>query len=87
MYGVQNNSVAQFESIVDDAKLRFKFTNVNPANGKISIEVAEKDTSGEFIIMKAIKFPWINLVWGGTIIMIIGFTLAIIKRLKDLSRV
>lgn len=86
MYGVQHNSVAQFESVVEAAKLRFKFTNVNPKNGKISIEVAEQDTSGEFIIMKAIKFPWINLVWGGTIIMIIGFMLAITKRLRDVSR-
>jgi cytochrome c-type biogenesis protein CcmF len=87
MYGIQNNSVAQFESILDEANLRFKFTNVNPQNGNITIEVAEKDTSGEFIIMKAIMFPWINLVWGGTIIMVIGFILAIVKRLQDVTRV
>jgi cytochrome c-type biogenesis protein CcmF len=86
MYGIQNNSVAQFESVLDEANLRFKFTNVNPKNGKITIEVAEKDTSGEFIIMKAIMFPWINLVWGGTIIMVIGFMLAIIRRLQEFKR-
>jgi cytochrome c-type biogenesis protein CcmF len=86
MYGIQNNSIAEFESVVDEAKLRFAFKAVNPNNGKITIEVAEKDTSGEFIIMKAIMFPWINLVWGGTIIMVIGFALAIIKRLQDISR-
>jgi cytochrome c-type biogenesis protein CcmF len=86
MYGIQNNSVAEFESVIDEAKLRFKFTGVNPNNGKITIEVAEKDTSGEFIIMKAIMFPWINLVWGGTIIMVIGFALAIVKRLQDVRR-
>lgn len=84
MYGIQQNSVAQFESIIDEARLRFKFTNVNPENGKITIDIAEKDTSGDFIIMKAIMFPWINLVWGGTIIMVIGFTLAIIRRLQTL---
>lgn len=86
MYGIQDNSVAQFESIVDEARLRFKLTNVNPQNGKITIEVAEKDTSNDFIIMKAIKFPWINLVWGGTIIMVIGFCLAIIRRVKEYKR-
>jgi cytochrome c-type biogenesis protein CcmF len=86
MYGIQNNSVAEFPAVVDEAKLQFKFTKVNPQNGKISIEVSEKDTSGEFIIMKAIMFPWINLVWAGTIIMVIGFTLSIIKRLKQLKQ-
>jgi cytochrome c-type biogenesis protein CcmF len=87
MYGIQNNSVAQFDAVVDEANMRFKFTNVNPQNGKITIEVAEKDTSGEFIIMKAIMFPWINLVWAGTIIMVIGFTLAIIRRIQEFRRV
>jgi len=86
MYGIQNNGVVQFESVLDEARLRFKFTAVNPQNGKITIAVAEKDTSGDFIIMKAIMFPWINFVWGGTIIMVIGFTLAIIKRLQDLRK-
>jgi cytochrome c-type biogenesis protein CcmF len=36
--------------------------------------------------MKAIVFPWINLVWGGTIIMIIGFCMAIIRRVKEFRR-
>jgi cytochrome c-type biogenesis protein CcmF len=32
--------------------------------------------------MKAIKFPWINLVWAGTIIMLIGLFLSILKRIQ-----
>lgn len=82
LYGVQNNSVVDFEEVVDDAKLRFRFTGVNPKTGTISIETAEKDTSGEFIIMKAIVFPWINLVWGGTIIMVVGFCMAVVRRVR-----
>jgi cytochrome c-type biogenesis protein CcmF len=86
LYGIQNNAVVNFEEVVDDARLRFRFTGVDPKTGKITIETAEKDTSGEFIIMKAIVFPWINLVWGGTIIMIIGFCLAILRRVKEYRR-
>jgi cytochrome c-type biogenesis protein CcmF len=65
-----------------EAKLKFSFKGVDPAKGTISIETSEKDNTGNFIIMKAIVFPWINLVWAGTIIMIIGFFLSILKRLK-----
>jgi cytochrome c-type biogenesis protein CcmF len=36
--------------------------------------------------MKAIIFPYINLLWGGVIVMIIGFIIAIIKRTKDYKR-
>jgi cytochrome c-type biogenesis protein CcmF len=85
MYGVKDNQVAQFESVVDEANLRFRFTAVDPVTNKFTIETAEKDNSGDFIIMKAIVFPWINLVWAGTIIMIIGFLLSIWKRLDQLQ--
>jgi cytochrome c-type biogenesis protein CcmF len=86
MYGIENNAATQFDAVLNEANLRFRFMNVNPQTGKITLEIAEKDTSGDFIIMKAIVFPWINLVWGGTIIMVIGFTLAIIRRLQEVRR-
>jgi cytochrome c-type biogenesis protein CcmF len=84
MYGVKDGAIVQFESVVDAANMRFKFTGVDPQTGQITIQTAEKDTSGDFIIMKAIVFPWINLVWAGTIVMIIGFLLSIWKRLDQL---
>ncbi len=86
MYGIRDNSEVKFESIVEDARLRFKFMGVNPKTKTITIETAEQDTSGDYIIMKAIVFPWINLVWAGTIIMIIGFLLAIARRLTESKR-
>lgn len=86
MYGVRENSVVNFESIVEPARLRFRFLSVNPSDGTIEIETAEQDSSGDFIIMKAIVFPWINLVWGGTIIMVIGFMMAIVRRVQEHRR-
>ncbi|TAE89526.1 MAG: cytochrome C biogenesis protein [Bacteroidetes bacterium] len=86
MYGIRDNAEVKFESIVEEAKLRFRFMGVNPQTQTISIEVAEQDTSGDYIIMKAIVFPWINLVWAGTIIMIVGFLLAIWRRLQEYKR-
>lgn len=86
MYGIRENSEVKFESVLEDVGLRFKFVGVNTSNKTIKIETAEQDTSGDFVIMKAIVFPWINLVWAGTIIMIIGFLLAIVRRLQDSAR-
>jgi cytochrome c-type biogenesis protein CcmF len=82
MYGVQDNKAQSFDAIVDEVKLRFSFKGVDPQKGTIQLETAEKDESGDFIIMKAIVFPWINLVWAGTIIMIVGFMIAIVNRLN-----
>ncbi len=86
LYGIQNNAVVDFEDVIDEAGLRLRFTGVDPKTGKITVETAERDTANDFIIMKAIVFPWINLVWAGTIIMVIGFTLAIVRRIKEFRR-
>jgi len=85
LYGVKDNSATSYEALVEEAKLKFRFVEVNPETKKITIITSEKDTSGDFIIMKAIVFPMINFVWAGTIIMIIGFFLSILKRIKELK--
>lgn len=83
MYGIRDNSEVKFESDLEEAGLRLKFVGVNTENKTIKIETSERDTSGDFIIMKAIVFPWINLVWAGTIIMIVGFFIAIVRRVGE----
>ena len=40
----------------------------------------------DYIILKAIEFPYINLLWLGTFILIIGFVLSIIQRFKEFKR-
>jgi cytochrome c-type biogenesis protein CcmF len=68
---------------VDELGLKFSFWQVNPSTGKVDISVSEKASGKkDFIVMKAIIFPYINILWMGCIIMIIGTTLAIRHRLK-----
>jgi cytochrome c-type biogenesis protein CcmF len=83
IYGIRAGEVVDVPAIIDPLRLRIRFTGVNPNTGEINLETAELDTSGDFIIMKAIVFPWINLVWAGTIIMIVGFLLAIWRRISE----
>lgn len=83
IYGIRAGEVVDVPAIIDPLRLRIRFTGVNPNTGEINLQTAELDTSGDFIIMKAIVFPWINLVWAGTIIMIVGFLLAIWRRISE----
>ena len=46
--------------------LRFNFNKILPNDNKVEIEVEEKEgNSRDFIIMKAIIFPHINILWIG----------------------
>lgn len=48
------------------------------------IEVSVKDSARlvPFIALKVLKFPFINLVWLGTILMVVGFVMSIVRRVK-----
>lgn len=49
---------------------------------KFTVRTAERTPVKEYIVLKAIEFPWINLVWAGTIIMVIGFAMAVWNRIR-----
>ena len=72
---------------VDDLGLKFSFIKILPDENKIQLDVAEKkNNSRDFVIMKAIIFPQINILWMGCILMIIGTLIAVRKRFKVLAK-
>ncbi|MBL7883783.1 MAG: hypothetical protein JNL69_06920 [Bacteroidia bacterium] len=59
------------------------FWKINPDSGKVEISVQEKKSNiKDFIVMQAIIFPYINILWIGCIIMAIGTLLSIWERIK-----
>ncbi|HYK77205.1 MAG TPA: cytochrome c biogenesis protein CcsA [Daejeonella sp.] len=87
VYLLKNGSVFDFGKKVDEAGLKVRFTNVFPDKNKLELMVYQKPkvVERDWIVMKAIEFPFINLFWGGTIIMVVGFLLSIFRRNKELK--
>ncbi|MEQ8324426.1 MAG: cytochrome c biogenesis protein CcsA [Vicingaceae bacterium] len=63
--------------------VRLSLVNVNPEDGSMTI-IYEKDQNKkeDFIIMKAVIFPYINVLWIGCLIMILGIALSIYNRIS-----
>ncbi len=86
LFAIKNFSIVTKEAYVDELGLKFNFEKIDPATGKITIEVAEKKSNRkDFVIMKAIIFPGINILWMGCILMILGSMIALIKRIRKVS--
>lgn len=71
------------ENVPDTAKtigVSMALTNVDPETGAGSFAIREDDPTRKFIVLKAILFPAINLVWLGTIVMVLGFMLSLWNR-------
>jgi cytochrome c-type biogenesis protein CcmF len=63
--------------------VQISFEGIDPETESFSFKVVESDPKyKEFIVMKAIIFPWINILWIGCIMMGIGTALAVYHRVK-----
>lgn len=64
------------------AALTFNIVKFNPSNATMTIEYTDMNGKEDFIIMKAIMFPYINVLWLGAIITLLGFFFSSFRRIK-----
>lgn len=80
-YIVKNNMVLPDEFELKELGLKFIFWKINPNEGSIEIQMSEKvSNTKEFVVLEAYMFPFINVLWLGCIIMVIGTIVAILER-------
>lgn len=54
----------------------------NQETGILELGVKESNVVLDFITLKVYEFPFINLLWIGVIVMVVGFVMSIVQRLK-----
>jgi cytochrome c-type biogenesis protein CcmF len=82
------SSVISMPQEVEELGLKFSFDKIIPHENKIEINLFEKkNNQREFIILKAVVFPYINILWIGCILMAIGIAIAVVERVKKNSQV
>ena len=80
---IRQNRLFSIPSEVDPLGLKFNFKKINPETGEFTILKQEKTSNAsDFIIMQAIVFPYINILWIGCIIMTLGSIIAVINRVR-----
>jgi cytochrome c-type biogenesis protein CcmF len=77
------NQINSIPAEQENLGLTFNITRINPETKKFSITVREKEKPIDFIIMKAIVFPYINLVWLGGILTFLGSLFGAVKRWRE----
>lgn len=80
-YIIKNNMVVPQDYELDELGLKFIFWKINPNDGSVEIQLSEKvNNSKEFVVLEAYLFPYINVLWLGCLLMIIGTCIAILER-------
>ncbi len=74
--------------IQDESGLQISFDKIDPLTGKHTFSIAEHISNRkEFIVMQAIQFPMINILWLGCIIMLLGSLMAVRHRIRISKRI
>jgi cytochrome c-type biogenesis protein CcmF len=86
IYAIRGNYLIPEPAVMKETGIKLNFTAIDTQSGKIGIELTETPKEKDFVVMRAIIFPGINVLWMGAIIMMIGSILAIIERRKRTSQ-
>ncbi len=67
-----------------DLGLRILLTSINPSAETLTLQISRgKPAAPQFITLKAIVFPGINLLWAGAVLMVLGFGIAAYRRFSE----
>ncbi|MEL7020599.1 MAG: cytochrome c assembly protein, partial [Bacteroidota bacterium] len=98
VYLIRDNRPFNLKDEVSALGLHFRFVNIDPATesmrmmiaekqiakaGVIPVEIATNSLRTDWIVLEAIVFPGINLVWLGSILMMLGLALSMFVRWRS----
>lgn len=78
---IRGNEIGRKPQELGELGIRVSLNNIDPETATFSLGVSTSQR--DWVIMKAVKKPLINLLWIGTIVLIIGFGFAIRRRVQD----
>ncbi|MDX5339906.1 MAG: cytochrome c biogenesis protein CcsA [Cyclobacteriaceae bacterium] len=81
---IRNNQIGKIPVIDTELGLRISLENIVPEKNQFVFKVNQYQK--DYVVMKAIVKPYINVLWVGTIIMLLGFTVAIFRRFDEFAK-
>jgi cytochrome c-type biogenesis protein CcmF len=75
---LRDRQIGRVPEIVEDLGLKISLEQIDPVKGKFTFSIST--TGKDYIILKATEKPFINLLWGGTLLMGLGLVLSMRQR-------
>lgn len=83
VYVISNNMIKPIDANIPELGLKLSFQKINPDTHKMDFTIAEsKHRAKDFIVLEAVVFPYINVLWLGCLVMILGTVLSIRQRIR-----
>jgi cytochrome c-type biogenesis protein CcmF len=83
VFAAVGTRVITYPDTLNKLGLKIDLFKIDPQTETIGLKIQEtKYKTKEFIILQAMVFPYINVLWLGCIIMAIGIIIAIVERIR-----
>ncbi|MFL5731104.1 MAG: cytochrome c biogenesis protein CcsA [Cytophagaceae bacterium] len=78
---LEDKMVGQIPEIIEDLGLKISFLHIDPQTNSFTfgVNTSQKD----YIVLKAIEKPMINVLWIGTLLLVLGMIMAIVRRYNE----
>ena len=71
------------DSEINDLGIKITLLNIHPETNEFSLGLNTRQK--DWVIIKAMEKPYINILWVGTGILMIGFSIAMVRRFKEMG--
>lgn len=79
---IHNKSeVGRMPSEINDLGIRVALLNINPQTNEFTLGTMARQK--DWVVIKALEKPYINVLWLGTGVLMIGFCVALMRRFKE----
>lgn len=78
------NKISIKDDYLEEIHTSIAFINIDPSKGKMSLQAQERlNPPEDIVVIQALKKPYINVLWIGTFVLVIGFGVAIVRRIRE----
>ena len=84
IFVISGNQAGRIPDVLEELGVRLTFLTIFPETDRFMIGI--NTTPKDYVILKAIEMPYINILWTGTFILMIGFGVAITRRYKEFRK-
>lgn len=81
VYYIRDNFERKIEDTLADRHLYVRLSKILPDENAAEFMVKQSGDDSDYIVMKAMIFPYINVLWLGVMVMVIGFFISMWNRI------
>ncbi len=81
IYVIKDQMAGRLPSEIREVASRLTIMSIHPEDDSFTFGI--NTTQKDWIILEAVEKPWINILWTGTLLLVIGFVIAIVRRYQE----